>query len=330
MRIRILTGSDVQRALSMREAITTVKRAFVELSSDRANVPQRMTVPLENNNGMTLLMPGYLYESNALAVKIASVHHGNRKRNLPLIHALVVLVDTVTGQPLSVMEGNYLTALRTAAASGVATELLARADAQVAAIFGAGTQGRAQLLALCAVLRIRRAWIYDREPQQVRSFISQMKDRLEPSVELLAAKSPAQAASEAEVICTATTSLTPVFDGADLQPGTHINGMGSYAPHMQEVDGVTLRRASKIVVDSRAGALAEAGDLLIALQQNVVHLTDIYGEIGEIAAGMKAGRENAKEITYFKSVGNAVQDVGVAREVYEQALKQNLGLEVEL
>jgi len=328
--LRILTGSDVQCALSMRDAITIVKRAFAELSTGKAHVPLRSAIPQEKNYGTTLLMPGYLFESDALAVKIVSVHDRNRERNLPLIHALVVLIDSVTGQPLSVMEGSYLTALRTAAASGVATELLARADAQVAAIFGAGAQGRAQLLALCAVLPIKRAWIYDRKPLQVKSFISQMQDRLEQSVELLAAESPAQAVREAEVICTATTSLTPVFDGADLQPGTHINGIGSYMPHMQEVDVATLRRASKIVVDSRASALAEAGDLLVALEQDAIHPTDIYSEIGEIAAGMKAGRENAKEITYFKSVGNAVQDVGVAIEVYHQALKRNLGVEVEL
>lgn len=328
--MRILTNSDVQNALSMHDAITIVKRTFADLSMGKAHVPQRMAIPQEKNQSTTLLMPGYLSESDALAVKIVSVNHRNRERNLPLIHALVVLIDAVTGQPLSVMDGSYLTALRTAAASGVATQLLSRSDAQVGAIFGAGIQSRTQLRAICAVRGIKRAWVYDHHPDKAQAFISEMWEVLGTRPELLAAKSPAQAVREADVICAATTSMTPVFDGEDLKPGAHINGIGSFTPQMQEIDFTTLKRASKIVVDSRAGAFSEAGDLLVALEHGVIQMTDIYGELGEIAAGMKTGRENAEEITYFKSVGNAVQDVGVAREVYHQALKRNLGVEMEL
>lgn len=313
----------------MRQAIPIVRDAFAELSTGKAHVPLRTPLPAEKHEGMTLFMPGYLGGADALACKIVSIYNRNPAQGLPLIHAVVLLMDAATGRFLALMEGNYLTALRTGAASGAATSLLARADSRVAAVFGAGIQGRTQLQAVCVVRPITRAWVYDRVPGAVREYIAEMRDRLDPPVELLAASTPSQAVAEADVICTATTSLTPVFDGVDLKPGAHINGIGSYLPGMQEVDFVTLERASKIVIDSRSGALAEAGDLLQALERNVIRAEDIYGEIGEIAAGLKPGRTGDDEITYFKSVGNAVQDVAVAHALYEAALQMNLGTELD-
>ena len=312
----------------MREAVKVLKHAFAELSTGRANVPPRLVLPQNKHDGVTLVMPGYLLDSEALAVKVVSVHHRNRERNLPLIHALVLLLDPATGQPLAALEGSSLTALRAGAASGVATDLLAREDAQVAAIFGAGAQARTQLLAVAAVRAIKRCWIYARHSASVQRFIAEMQPQL--SVELLAAASPSQAVREAQIICAATTSSTTVFDGADLRPGTHINAVGSYQPSMQEIDCLTLQRATKIVIDEYAGALSEAGDLLMALAQGAIQPSDIYGEIGEIAAGLKPGRETDDEITYFKSVGNAVQDAAVAQAIYQQAVQAGLGTELDL
>ncbi|MFN0120290.1 MAG: ornithine cyclodeaminase family protein [Blastocatellia bacterium] len=327
--MRLLTRSDIQRAISMRDTIEILKRAFADLSTGRANVPPRIALPQDKHDGVTLFMPAYLLDAEALAVKVVAVHNRNRERHLPLIHALVVLLDPTTGEPLAALEGGYLTALRTGAASGVATDLLARQDAEVAAIFGAGVQARTQLLAVAAVRAIKRCWIYARHPEHVQNFLAEMQPQL-PAVELLAARSPAQAVREAHVICTATTSATPVFDGAELQPGTHINAVGSFTPSVQEVDGTTLRRAAKIVIDEYAGALSEAGDLLMAMAQGVIEQSDIYGEIGEIAAGLKPGREGDEEITYFKSVGNAVQDAAVAQAIYQCAVRENLGVEFDL
>ena len=325
--MRLLTRSDIQRAISMGDAVEILKRAFAELSTGRANVPPRIVLPQNKHDGVTLVMPGYLFDSEALAVKVVSVHNRNPARNLPLIHALVLLLDPTTGQPLAAMEGSSLTALRTGAASGVATDLLARQDAKVAAIFGAGAQARTQLLAIDAVRAIKGCWIYARHPANVQRFIAKMQPQL--SVELLAAESPAQAVREAQIICAATTSPTPVFDGADLQPGTHINAIGSYQSSMQEIDGTTLQRAAKIVIDEYAGALSEAGDLLMAMAQGAIQQTDIYGEIGEIAAGLKLGRETEDEITYFKSVGNAVQDAAVAQAIYNRAVQEGFGTEID-
>jgi ornithine cyclodeaminase len=268
--------------------------------------------------------------SESLAVKLVSVHNRNAERNLPRINAIVIVIDPATGQTVAAMEGGCLTALRTGAASGAATDLLACRDAEVAAIIGAGAQARTQALAVAAVRPIERFWIYSKRREQVDEMIVEMRPQLGPSIEALAADSPAQAVREALVVCAATTSSTPVFDGDDLRPGAHVNGVGSYTPEMQEVDCATLRRASKIVVDSREAAMAEAGDLIVAIEQSEIRPSDIYAEIGEIAAGLKPGRQDNDEITYFKSVGNAAQDVAVAQAIYQRALREDLGVEIDL
>jgi ornithine cyclodeaminase/alanine dehydrogenase-like protein (mu-crystallin family) len=326
----LLTRSDLQRALPMSEAIDFVKGAFIELSTGRAIIPLRMTVPLEEHGGSTLFMPGYLSLSDALAIKVVSVRNRNPERGLPLIHALVILIDPATGEPLAAIEGGYLTALRTGAASGLATDLLARKDAEVAAIFGAGVQARTQISAIASVRPVKRFWIYGRRRDQVEELINTVGPQLDSSIELLAALSPSHAIRDSDVVCTATTSHVPVFNGEDLKAGSHINGVGSFTPDMQEVDCLTLRRASKIVVDSRQGALSEAGDLLVAISRGQIQPSDLYAEIGEIAAGLRPGRENGSEITYFKSVGNAVQDVAIAQALYHRARINNLGLETDL
>ncbi len=328
--MRVLSRSDVQRALAMPEAIAIVREAFAQLSTNRATVPLRVPVPIEKHDAVALFMPAYLHASDALAVKIVSVHNQNPGKGLPLIHALVIVIEAATGKPLAAMEGGYLTALRTGAAGGVGTELLARRGARVAAIFGAGVQGRTQLLAVCAVRHIERAYVYDEVRDKAEAFVSDMKDKPDVPKVLVAAATPVEAVREADVICTTTTSMTPVFRGADLKPGVHINGIGAYTPDMQEIGEDTLNRVDKIVIDSRTGALAEAGDLIIPLKNGTIGESSIYAEIGEIAAGIKPGRQNDEEITFFKSVGNAVQDAAVARAIYDAALRSNLGIEVTL
>lgn len=328
--MRVISRADAERALSMREAVGIIRRAFAEISIGTADVPHRAAIPQEKHGGTTLFMPGYLGEQDALACKIVSVRPRNLERGLPLINALVVLIDAATGEPLAALEGGYLTALRTGAASGAATELLARRDARVAAIFGAGAQSRTQLEAVCAVRQIERVWVYDREPEKARNFAFEMQGKMDGAARIEIAATPRQAVEEADVICAATTSRVPVFDGSDLRDGTHVNGVGSFTPEMREIDSVTLQRAAKIVVDSRQAAFAEAGDLIQALREKAIEESDIYAEIGEIVAGLKAGRETEREITYFKSVGNAAQDVAVAQAVYQLSLEQNFGVDVAL
>ncbi len=328
--MRILSRADVQKSLSMSDAIAIVRDAFAQLSTQQATVPVRVPISIPRHDGIILFMPAHLHTSDALAIKIVSVHNQNPAKNLPLIHALVVVMDATTGKPLAAMEGGYLTALRTGAGSGVATDLLARRDAKVAAIFGAGVQGRTQLRAIATVRQLERVYIYDALPSQIEKFIAEMRGTPGLPNDLRAAAFPRDAVREADIICTATTSTQPVFDGNDLKPGAHINAIGAYTPTMREVDETTLKRASKIVIDHRASALAEAGDLLMAIKNGAITEANLYAEIGEIAAGKKPGRERDDEITFYKSVGNAVQDASVARAIYDAAVREGLGVEVEL
>jgi ornithine cyclodeaminase len=322
----------------MRECIAVVKAAFAQLSAGEANVPLRTQLPVPDHEGVALFMPAYLAgygdssagAGQALGAKVVSVFPRNLERGLPTIHAVVIVVDSATGVPVALMDGTYLTALRTGAAAGAATDLLARQDARVAAIFGAGTQGRTQLEAVCNVRSITHALVVDADPDQATRYVDEMRSRGDPfPADIRVAESPKEAVRQADVICTATTSTRPVFDGRDVRPGTHINAIGAYTPQMQEVDAETIQRA-KVVIDSRQASLAEAGDLIIPLQQGLITEEHIHAEIGEVVAGLKPGRESDDEITYFKSVGVAVQDVAAARRVLDRAAKLGLGIEVEL
>jgi alanine dehydrogenase len=330
MNVRILSGADVRRAVTMAEAIEAVREAYIELSAGQAVVPLRTPVPVEKREGVTLFMPAYLSTSDALAAKIVSVFPRNAQLGLPTIHAVVIVVDPETGRPVALMDGTYLTALRTGAASGVATDLLARPNARVAAIFGAGAQARTQLEAVCTVRNIERAWVYDVSREGATAYAKEMKGHGAPiPVDVRVADSPAQAVREADVICTATTSTRPVFADTDLKPGVHLNGIGAYTPEMQEIPADTVARA-RVVVDSRSASLAEAGDLIIPLRDGRIAETDIHGEIGEIAAGKLPGRGPDDEVTFFKSVGVAVQDVAVAGLILRRAAELELGLSVDL
>lgn len=325
--IRILTAEDVRTALPMGEAVETMKKAFAQLSAGKAEVPLRVGLQVPQHNGVTLFMPGYLGQDDQMAVKIVSVFNDNPARGLPLIHALVVVLDAETGAPAAVMDGAYLTALRTGAASGAATDLLAREEAKTAAVFGAGTQARTQLEAVRSVRSIHSAWVYDPNPDRAEEYAAEMAGKL--SLDIHIAKSPSQAVRAADIICTATTSSTPVFEDADLRPGAHINAVGAYTPEMREIPAKTIQRA-KIFIDHRESSLSEAGDLIIPLDQGLISKEDIYAELGEVVAGLKPGRQTDGEITLFKSVGVAVQDVAAADAVLESARRLNLGTKVSL
>jgi alanine dehydrogenase len=327
MAMRFLSGEEVRQALPMPRAIEAMKSAFAQLSAGQADVPLRVSLPVERHNGVVLFMPAFLETDDQMAIKIVSVFNDNPGRGLPLIHALVFVVDAATGVPAAVMDGTVLTALRTGAASGAATDLLARPEARTVAIFGAGAQGRTQLEAVCAVRPIVEAWVYDPRREQAATYADEMGQCL--SLPVRVARTPGEAVGQADVVCTATTSSTPVFDDADIRPGTHINAVGAYTPQMQEIPVETVLRA-KIVIDHRDASLAEAGDLLIPLREGRMSGEHIAAEIGEIVAGLKPGRTTEDEITLFKSVGVAVQDVAAASAVLAAALRMGLGTEVAL
>ncbi len=328
MELRLLSAADVVTALPMTQAVEGMKQAFAQLSSGRADAPLRTHMALGDDDA-TLVMPAYLADSGDLAVKIVSVFPHNTQVGLPTIHALVLAIDAATGKPLALLEGASLTAIRTGAVSGAATDLLARQDSETVAIFGSGVQARTQLEAVCTVRPIREARVYSLNRVEAEGFARELagKSPIPPTV--LVAKDARSAVENADIICTATTSFTPVFDGDWLEAGVHINGIGSFLPSMQEIDTRTVQR-SLVVVDSRSAALAEAGDLIIPLQNGAIEQEHIAAELGEIVTGIHPGRTDHSQITFFKSVGVAVQDAAAARIALSNALTDGLGTTIAL
>ncbi len=302
-------------------AIEGMKRAYLALSAGEVNMPLRGRVEIPAHSGTTLTMSAHVAGEDALAVKIVSVFRNNAVRQLPLIYGVVLALDATTGQPLALLDGASLTAIRTGASSGAATDTLARPDAAIAAIIGSGIQARAQLEGIASVRRLRAVRVYSRNPDHAAAFAREMAAEAAPTT--------ADAVRGADIICTATASTTPVFDGRDLKPGAHINAIGSFTAEMQEVDVETIRRAL-VVVDSRESALAEAGDLAVPIGKEEIAASHIHAELGEILAGRKRGRSSAGEITYFKSCGLAVQDAVAAGIALKRALSQGLGTVLEL
>lgn len=326
----LLTAEDVRKALPMNEAIEAMKNAYAALSNGTAVVPLRTRLPIPNSEALSLFMPAYLHSANreALAIKVVSLFPTNPARGLAYIQAAVLVFDPETGRANALLEGSSLTAIRTGAAGGAAIDLLARQDSEVAAIFGAGAQGRTQLESACTARKIEIAFIFDSNMDKAQAFAAEMKGKGAVPKDIHVARNAKEAVESADIICTATTSTKPVFDDQDLKPGTHISAVGSYTPEMQEVPAATLQRA-KIFVDSRSASLEEAGDLIQPIRAGLFDESHICGELGEVVLGIKSGRESQDEITYFKSVGIAVQDAMAAQIALNNARKLNIGTDVD-
>ena len=323
----LLTRDDVVRLLDMRDCIEVVEKAFAELVSGTAVLPLR--IGITPPDGLSLYMPAYLMQMGALACKVVTVYKNNpTQHKLPTTIGKVLLQNPATGEVTCIMDGGYLTAVRTGAVSGVATKYLARTGkGQVAGIVGAGMQARMQLWAMGTVRELSRAYVYDVSAAALSAFIWEMSAKL--GIEIRSAESPAQILAESDIVCTASSSSTPVFDGSQVRHGTHINGIGSHSPNARELDTDIIRR-SKVVADSVEACLKEAGDIMIPLQEGAIAPEHIYAELGEIVLGRKPARTNDREITLFKSNGLAIQDAAAAKLVYDRARQAGIGQDVAL
>ena len=326
----ILNADDVRQALPMREAIEATKEAYASLSNGRAVVPLRTHLSIPDSDAVSLFMPAYVQskDSQALAIKAVSLFPDNPSRGLAFIQAAVLVFSPDTGQILALLEGSSLTAIRTGAASGASIDLLARKDSEVVSIFGAGAQGRTQLEAACTARRIKTAFIFDPSRTKAEAFADEMKGKGTVTTDIRVASNAEEAAENADIICTATTSLKPIFDEKNIKAGTHISAVGSYTPEMQEIPAETIQRA-KVFVDSRSASLEEAGDLIQPIKAGLFDESHIHAELGEVVLGRKTGRESEMEITYFKSVGIAVQDAMAAQVALNNAQKMNIGQEID-
>jgi len=324
----LLSRKDVQALLTMPACMEIVENAFRQHAAGNANMPQRAVIKVEQHNGVYLAMPAYIGgDLDALGLKIVTVYGDNpKKHGVPTIFGTLVLCDPTTGQAKAIMDAGYLTAVRTGAASGVATKYLAREDASVCTIFGAGGQAQAQLEAVHLARPLSRATVLDLNEDAAASFAASLTEKL--SVEVTVGSDTEQAVREADIIVTATNAPTPLFDGDWIKEGTHINNIGSHSPGARELDTRTVVR-SKYVADLKEANLAEAGDLLIPMNEGAVTEDHIYANLGDIVSGAKPGRENVDEITLFKSCGLAIQDIASAVAVYQAAVAQGVGQEFE-
>jgi ornithine cyclodeaminase/alanine dehydrogenase-like protein (mu-crystallin family) len=327
----VLPRADIQRCLSMREAIDAMRLAFQALSAGHAHAPQRSVITLAEE-GVALLMPSLLQttEHTAFGLKLVTVMPNNPQRGLSRIYASVLLLDATTGQTLAILEGGWLTAMRTGAASGLATELLARPDADVLALFGAGAQAPMQVVAIHTARPLREVRVVNQSDEHYLQLLETLQRMLGASCPpIRRAANAREALHQASLVACATAATAPLFTWWDVFPGAHINAIGAFTPDMCEIDAETLAHA-RIVVDRREAALVEAGDLIQALATGRIAAPETWSELGDLARGILPGRQSPDEVTAFKSVGNAVQDVAVALHVYGRARELGIGIEVEV
>ena len=309
-----LTGDEIRRAVPMADVLDAVEGAYRDVATGRDRSPQRIHLPVES--GDLLLMPGIRVGATGFSVKLVTVVAENRARGLPTVQAVVVWFDGATGRPMALIDGPTLTAMRTGAASGVATRLLARRDASVAALIGAGAQAEWQLRGILAARPIGRFLVYARTPDAREAFAARMT--AEVGVEVVPVESAEQAVRPADIVCCATTASTPVFEAGWPADGTHVNGVGAFRLGMVELPPELFGRASIVTVDSREAAMAEAGDLVAAIDAGVLG-DDALVEIGSMD-GSWVDTRPAGAVTVFKSVGLAVQDVATAELIVSRLL----------
>ena len=322
MELRILRGPEIADLISMADAIETMSRAFGQLSAGEAEMPPR--VALESGRGVSLFMPARLRGGGERGAKVVSVFEGNRARGLPAVNGAVLMLDDDTGAPRALLDAGELTAVRTAAAAGLAARLLSRPESRVLAVFGAGAQAVRHIEAIRVVRPIREVRIVSKGGASARRLAASLE-----GVEASAVDSAAEAIDGADVVVAVTTSRTPVFDGAALPAGTHVSGGGSFTPCAQEIGSEVVARA-RVVVEDRAAAMEEAGDLIVPVRQGVVPEDVVDADLGEIVNGAAPRGAAGRDLTFFKSVGVAVQDVAIAAEALRRAQARGAGLVVAM
>ncbi|MHC5115179.1 MAG: ornithine cyclodeaminase family protein [Planctomycetota bacterium] len=325
----LLTGSDVKSVLDMKSTMDIVERAFAELHDGTAVMPPRTPVQVPEHDGVSLFMPAFVKEMHAFGAKIVSVFKHNPKRyGLPTVLGVIVLLDDRTGEPLAIVDGGHLTAMRTGSVSGIATKHMARPEAHVGAILGTGAQARTQAWAMCEAKPFDRILAYSVDPpDQVDEFCREMSEQ--HGTKFMRAPSAEAAVREADVVTLATSAAEPIIDYDWLPHGCHVNGVGSHAPHMRELDEKTVCTA-RIIADQKEACLAESGDFIIPMKAGRWSESMIAGELGDVVTGTVPGRTDSEEVTLFKSNGLAIQDLSTAYAVYLRAKERGVGSEIDL
>ena len=322
----ILSANDQKNLVDMREVLQCVEVALKEFSALKTDTPIRTALPFGNGNS-GLVMPSVAEGLDTMGLKYVTVVPGNKDSGKKAIHGVVLLSDIKTGEPLALLEGSYLTLIRTGALSGVATKYLARQDAKSLGIIGTGEQASGLCEAILAVRNIETIYLFNRSEQKAEEFAAFVTTTYQK--EVVVCRNPDEVVRNSDILVTATTSMTPVFSQS-LQPGIHVNAVGSFRPTMQELPTDAICAATKVVVESKEAALEEAGDLCIPILEGVFSQDELHAELGQIVSGERSGREDNQEITVFKSVGLAIVDIVVAKYLYDLAIKSKKGVIVDL
>ncbi|MBI3790606.1 MAG: ornithine cyclodeaminase family protein [Gemmatimonadetes bacterium] len=309
--VLVASAEQVERLLSTSRAIAAMERAFRALATGSAVQPLRMVLPLPT--GAFFVMPAGL--DGAAGVKALTYLPANAGGPRPVIQGLVTLFDTTDGRPLAILDAASLTAIRTAAASGLATRFMARFDAHVLAVLGAGIQARTHIEAMCAAREVREIRVWSRSSERARTLVRTVADKHQ---EVRACDSVSDAVRGADIVCCVTSSPVPVVASADLADGVHVNAVGAHTPTTRELDGATMARA-RLVVDARDAALAECGEIALAVAEGAITRECIAADLAEVVTGRASGRTRARDLTVFKSLGLAVEDVAAAMAVLEAA-----------
>ncbi|MFY3791751.1 ornithine cyclodeaminase family protein [Ureibacillus sp. MALMAid1270] len=325
----VLNQEEIMKFYTMEEAIRDVRDTLIAKVEGKVQSPHRTVLEFPEQSASSIYMPSSDLEGNVAAVKVVTIFPENPSKGLPTTQGIIVLTSTDNGEHLAVMNASYLTRLRTGAMTALATDSLAKKDASVLTVVGTGGMAFEQTIGILAVRRIEKILLFNRTVEKAHSFAQKLQD-FGVDVEIEIANGVNDAVNNADIVCCATKSHTPVFNGEYLKAGTHVIGVGSYLPHMHEIDQTTITRASKIVVDDLHGAKDEAGELMNAEQKGIWSFDEVYGELESIVSGEKKGRENDDEITFFKSVGASYYDLAVAKGVYQKAIRDNLGLSIEI
>lgn len=322
----LLNKEDIKKVFTMKDAIDADKEAFKLFSLGKSEVPLRTVIQAPKYDGAMLFMPGFVEDTDTAAIKIVSIFPRNIDMGKPTAPATVLLMDGTTGEVSAILDGTYVTQLRTGAASGAAFDLLAVKSASKGALIGTGGQAAAQLEAMLAARKLKEVMVYGRDEERTKAFAEKMQKELNSyGAKITAAKSSDEAIENADIIVTVTPSTKPVFNGEKVKKGATLSCVGSYQHHMQEMDPVVLKRASKIYFDSKDAVLSEAGDILIPLEDGTIAEKDFTGDLGDVVLGKVVARENDEEIIVFKTVGVAVQDLVAAKKIYEKAIENNIG-----
>lgn len=322
----IISAEDQEKLAEMGEVMENVEVALKEFSASRTDTPIRTALPFgEGNSG--LVMPSLSEQLETMGLKYVTVVPGNNDIGKKVIHGVVLLSDTKTGEPQALLEGSYLTLMRTGALSGVATKYLAPPSASTLGIIGTGEQARGLCEAVLVAREIEKIYVYNRSVDKAKAFAEFASERF--GKEVIVCQDANEVVRNVDVLVTATTANTPVFS-EPLRPGVHVNAVGSFRPTMQEIPTDAIRSANKVVVESTDAALEETGDLQTPIEEGAFAAEDLHAELGKIISGEKKARENDEEITVFKSVGLAIVDIVVAKYLYQKALEQNAGTRVEL